>query len=213
MAHESDGALARKTPELPEGYEDEAAFLAEVRERYSQGLDADRENREAALDDMRFLAGEQWDKAYEKSRLESGRPCLTINRLPQFVAQVVGDIRINRPGIKVRPAEDADLRLAQVREGLIRAIERESDAQAVYAVAGQAQVACGIGAFRVGLGKHAQRIAALEERTRDAGAAQAAIAVLTATVAAMNGQLGEIRQDVKNLLTGRVRPAARRPDE
>lgn len=139
---------ARKVT-LPEGYEDEAAFLKEARERFQMGVDADRENRDEGLDDLKFLAGEQWDP--EAQRLRNGRPMLTINQMPQFVAQVVGDIRINRPSIKVRPAEDADKDLAEVREGLIRAIERESDAQGVYADTGQAQVACGIGNYRVGL--------------------------------------------------------------
>jgi len=71
-----------------------------------------------------------------------------INTLPQFVAQVVGDIRINRPAIKARPAEDADKALASIREGLIRAIEHDSDATDVYANAGQNQVGCGIGNFQ-----------------------------------------------------------------
>jgi hypothetical protein len=64
---------------------------------------------------------------------------------------VVGDIRINRPAIRVRPAEDADKDLAGVREGLIRAIERQNDAQGVYAATGESQVACGIGNFRISL--------------------------------------------------------------
>jgi len=134
---------------IPEGYEDEAAFLKEARERFQEAVDADRENRDAALEDLEFLAGKQWDDSALTSR--KGRPCLTINRLPQFVAQVVGDIRINRPAIRVRPAEDADKELAEIREGLIRAIERSSDAQGVYASAGQSQVGCGIGNYRISL--------------------------------------------------------------
>jgi hypothetical protein len=142
--------MAQKpTPKIPAGFRDEAEFLAEVRDRFQAAQSADRLNREAALDDLKFLAGDQWDSADVEAR--KGRPCLTVNRLPQFIAQVVGDIRINRPAIRVRPAEAADKALAETREGLIRAIERESDAQGVYATAGQAQVACGIGAFRVTL--------------------------------------------------------------
>lgn len=139
----------KKSIALPEGYEDEAAFLEEARERYQQGVDYDKDNRDAGIDDQKFIAGDQWDS--EALRARSGRPCLTINRLPQFVAQVVGDIRINRPAIRVRPAEDADKKLAETREGIIRAIERQSDAQGVYASAGQAQVGCGIGNFKVAL--------------------------------------------------------------
>jgi hypothetical protein len=70
------------------------------------------------------------------NRIRQGRPCLTINQLPQFVAQVVGDIRINRPSIKVRPAEDGDEDVAEVRQGLIRAIEQQNRAQNIYAAGG-----------------------------------------------------------------------------
>jgi hypothetical protein len=134
---------------IPAGYEDEEAFIAEARERFQQGVDFDRENRDEALQDLKFFAGEQWDESAKAARAK--RPMLTINQLPSFVAQVVGDIRINRPAIRVRPAEDADKDLAEVREGLIRAIERDCDAQGVYAETGQSQVACGIGNFRITL--------------------------------------------------------------
>jgi hypothetical protein len=127
----------------------EDEFLAEVRKRFSEGATADRENREAGYDDLNFLAGHQWDDGVEEQRRLLGRPCLTINRLPQFVAQVVGDVRLNRPGIKVRPVEDADVDLAEVREGLIRSIENQSRAHAVYVKAATDQVSCGLGAFRV----------------------------------------------------------------
>lgn len=136
-------------PKVPEGYKDEAEFLTEARDRFQMGVDFDRENRDAGMEDAKFAAGEQWDEEAKASR--AGLPCLVINRLPQFIAQVVGDIRINRPSIRVRPAEDADKDLADVREGLIRAIERDCDAQGVYATAGQSQVTTGIGNFRVTL--------------------------------------------------------------
>ncbi len=130
----------------PTGYADEAAFLTEARERFQEGQDADRENRDEAKGDLKFAAGEQWDDADKEAR--DGLPCLTLNVLPQYVAQVVGDIRINRPSIKVRPAEDADKDKARIREGLIRAIQYDSGADGVYANAGQSQVSCGIGNFR-----------------------------------------------------------------
>ncbi len=65
------------------------------------------------------------------------------------------------------------------------------------------------GASLFHLGKHSQRIAALEERTKDIGH----LAVLTATLAEMKQQLGELRHDVKNLLTGRTRPSRRGSDD
>jgi hypothetical protein len=141
--------IEKTAPKAPEGYKDEAEFLDEARKRFQDAVDFDRENRDEGLEDARFAAGEQWDEDAKKAR--EGLPCLVINQLPQFIAQVVGDIRINRPAIRVRPAEDADKELAEVREGLIRAIERDCDAQGVYASAGQAQVTSGIGNFRVKL--------------------------------------------------------------
>jgi hypothetical protein len=142
-------APKRKAPKLPDGYDDEAAFIKEARERFQRAVDFDRENRDQGIEDLKFYAGEQWDTEAQAAR--KGRPMLIINSLPSFVAQVVGDIRINRPAIRVRPADDGDKDLAEVREGLIRAIERDSDAQGVYVNAANNQVACGIGNFRIGL--------------------------------------------------------------
>jgi len=76
-------------------------------------------------------------------------------------------------------------------------------AQAWIAVAGLALavlVQFGAGLFH--LGRHAQRLSALEERTKDVGT----VAVLAATLAELKLQIAELRHDVKNLLTGRVRP-------
>jgi hypothetical protein len=147
-----DAEKPTRKVKAPEGYKDEAEFIQEVRELFQQGVDYDRENREEAEEDLKFLAGDQWDDDARKAR--AGKPMLTINDLPQKIAQIVGDMRINKPAIRVRPAEDADKDLADIREGLIRAIERDSDAQGVYISTGESQVACGIGNFRISL-RHA----------------------------------------------------------
>ena len=62
-------------------------------------------------------------------------------------------------------------------------------------------------------GRHAQRLTALEERTRDVEDNSAALAVLTSTVGGIDRRLLEVAHDVKNILTGRVRPAPRRDQE
>ena len=140
----------------PDGYKDEDEFLSEMRTRYEEAASFDLENRAEAITDLEFLAGDQWDDHDVQAR--KGRPCLTINRLPQFIAQVVGDIRLSPPAIRVRPAEDADKDLASVREDQIRSIENLSNAAAVYTNAAQSQIGCGIGNFR----------AVLEYATNDA---------------------------------------------
>ena len=136
--------------EKREGKAHEDDELVDVaRKRYSEATSSDKENNELALDDLRFLAGEQWDAQTKQEREDAGRPCLTINRLPTFLAQIEGDMRLNRPSVKVRPVENADEETADVIEGMIRSIEDGSDAQSVYSSAGVSAAACGRGHFRL----------------------------------------------------------------
>ena len=71
-------------PQIPDGYDTAEAFLDEARKRFQEGVDADRDNREAALDDLRFVAGDQWDETVKAGRLKKGRPCLSINDMAPF---------------------------------------------------------------------------------------------------------------------------------
>lgn len=132
---------------VPEGFETEEDFLIDMRQEYEKNLDFDRENREEAVQDKKFAAGEQWDPIVLEHR--RGLPNLVINSVPQFTAQLVGDWRANRNGIKVIPAEDGDVNIATVRQDLIRAIEVQSRAQRVYDSAFESAIQCGDGDFRV----------------------------------------------------------------
>jgi len=132
---------------VPEGFDSVDEFLEDLREEYQRDLEFDRWNREQAIDDKKFAAGEQWDPIVLEHR--KGLPCLTINSVPQFVAQLVGDWRENKNGIKVVPAEDGDEEVASVRGDLIRAIQTKSRATRVYDNAFESMVQCGDGAFRV----------------------------------------------------------------
>lgn len=120
------------------------------RRRYELAVDAERENEDEALGDLKFYAGEQWPSALQQKRREQSRPCMTINRLPQFVRQVTGDIRQNKPAIKVRPhGGGADKQVAEVMTGLIRNIEEQSSATGVYIAAAESAARCGIGHWRI----------------------------------------------------------------
>lgn len=132
---------------VPDGFDTVEDFLEDLREEYQSDLDYDRINRESALDDKKFAAGEQWDPVVLQHR--KGLPCLVINNIPQFTAQLVGDWRQNKNGIKVVPSEDGDENVASVREDLIRAIQTKSRADRVYNSAFESMVQCGDGAFRV----------------------------------------------------------------
>lgn len=129
---------------------DKETFHQEAMTRYTDAESYDRMNREAQVDDLSFYAGPgQWDYADRKAR--EGRPCLTVNQLPQFVAQVTGDMRQNAPSIRVLPAEDGDKEVAEIRTGLIRHIENASNAPSIYIGAAELQVITGQGNWQVAL--------------------------------------------------------------
>jgi hypothetical protein len=99
---------------LPEASEDEEAkakkeadekLLAEAHKRFSLAEEAESEIRSLALEDLEFRAGKQWPDAVSQERQRDGRPCLVINRIPQFIQQVTNDQRQNRPSIKVHPVD------------------------------------------------------------------------------------------------------------
>jgi len=130
----------------------EEDILLEAREAFAECQEAERENREAALDDLRFgRLGEQWPEAIRLQREKEGRPCLTIPRLNAFVRQVVNDARQNKPSIKVHPVDSgADRATAEIYDGLIRHIEKSSDADVAYDTATEHAVSLGWGYFRIG---------------------------------------------------------------
>lgn len=117
--------------------------------RYSEAFDAFKENREVMKDDQRFLSGDQWPTEIRESRENAKRPIQTINRLPAFIDQVVGDARQNKPTIRVHPAEDGDNDIADIYNGLIRSIETESNADYAYDTAIEHTAGHGFGAWRI----------------------------------------------------------------
>ena len=129
----------------------EREFLDIATRRLTREIDADDHNRQAAIEDLKFLNGDQWEASEEQRRRLRGRPCLRTNELPKYVNQVVGDMRQNRARVKVRPVDSAgDVQIAKIRSGLIANIEYCSNAEAIYDYAGEMAVSCGYGAWRIG---------------------------------------------------------------
>lgn len=118
---------------------------------YDRDYARERGNIDEAYEDLRFRRGrreDQWDALALEAR--KGRPCLVINKLPQFIRQVTGDMRQSRPGIKVVPVDSgADIKTAEVRGGMIRYVENRSKAKHVYTTGADSQVTCGIGHWAV----------------------------------------------------------------
>jgi hypothetical protein len=112
-------------------------------------IEAKSEERELMRDDQRFAAGDQWPDLIRKGRELSGRPIQTINRLPAFIDQIVGDARQNKPSIKVHAGEDGDEDIAAIYDGLIRSIQNESNADFAYDSAVECTACFGFGAWRI----------------------------------------------------------------
>ena len=126
-------------------------LITTFRKRYEDAYERERENIDKAYEDLGFAEEEaQWDPDVRRKREIDGRPCLTINRLPQFIRQITGKMRQLRPAIKCIPVDSrGDPETAKTLAGMFRYIENRSRAQIVYGKAADSQVTCGIGAWRV----------------------------------------------------------------
>ena len=112
--------------------------------------EADSNNRSDALDDLRFVSGDQWPVEIQNSRNLEARPCLTINKLDAYCRQIANQQRQQRPRIKVHPCNSyADKETAEVVEGICRHVETNSDADSAYDKAFESAVRMGWGYWRV----------------------------------------------------------------
>lgn len=130
-------------------------IMREAKERFKRCEDWESNFRRNYLNDVKFANGDsdngwQWDDRIRTSRELSQRPTLTINKVARNVLQIVNDCRENKPSIVVKPTgEKVSYKAAQIFEGLVRNIERESRAQTIYDNATESQVEGGIGYWRV----------------------------------------------------------------
>ncbi len=128
-------------------------LLARAKEVYTRAESAESENRDRALDDIKFARlGEQWDPQVRLEREQEGKPCLTSNRMVSFIRQVVNDARMNKPQPKTYPVDSgADRETAKVIDGLIKNIEYQSNADAAYDTGIDCSVSSGFGYWRIGM--------------------------------------------------------------
>ena len=124
--------------------------LKDARDRYTKAAEYWADDREMAREDIEFRAGRQWPESIIAEREQDKRPVLVLDKLNQYVRQIVNDGRQNRPSIKVRPVDSgADMATAEVFQGIIRHIEDRSGADAAYDTALDSAATCGFGFFTV----------------------------------------------------------------
>ena len=121
-------------------------LLERAKRRWKQWADADSKQLEREREDLSFYQGEgQWPadiKADRDGRAAKGdraavpaRPCLTINKTREPIRYVVASIRQSDLGVEVVPADDFGPETnigkeeIELREGLMRRIQRQSEAQ------------------------------------------------------------------------------------
>ena len=122
-------------------------------DRIVESADGADYNRDDFYKDMKFARlSEQWPDDILQQRKDEARPALTINKLPALIRSVVNEGRQNKPGIKVSPVDNgADEETAEVIGGLIRSIERNSNAEVAYDNALDDAVTGGFGFFRIAI--------------------------------------------------------------
>lgn len=126
------------------------AFLRQSRDRWRTEDAASDKLRKRMRKEQLFAAGDQWDQSDRSLRENEGRPCLTINRIPQFLRQVSNQSRANRSQILVAPkGKDASVELANTIQGMIRSVEVDSDADVAYDTASDHQLRIGLGYVRL----------------------------------------------------------------
>lgn len=136
----------KSKPERPDDFKQALTY-------YKEASDHWKDQRKNYIDDVKFARlGDQWPDRIRKQRDADGRPCLTINKLPAFIRQVVNDARQNKPSIKIHPVDDnSDVETAEILNGLVRNIEYTSDADVAYDTALDDAVTGGFGFFRIDL--------------------------------------------------------------
>jgi hypothetical protein len=125
-------------------------FLALAHSRWKLAGEAEAQSRREALDDLKFSVGEQWTDEIRQRRESKSRPCLTLNRLPQFIRQITNNQRQQRPAISVNPAGDGSVKdVAEILQGMCRHIEVASDAEVAYDTAFEYMARTGRGFWRI----------------------------------------------------------------
>lgn len=154
---DTDPKRASMTPDEKE--------IADTKACLQLGLEATKNQRDRANKAKAYYADAQWDPAVKRARDGTGnqdglpplppRPTVTINKFKDPVRQIVNQEKDAELGVEIVAADDfEDLSPAiddseiTLREGLVRRIQRQSDAASARSWAFQCAVISGEGWYR-----------------------------------------------------------------
>lgn len=134
--------------------QDEIHRLAVI--RFKIATDEDEAEHKEYADDTKFAINDngcQWPADIRTTRSDpttGARPCLVLNKIPEKIDQVEGEFRQLRPAIKVRAVDSkADPNIADIKAGIIRHIEYQSDARTAYNTSHSSVLHGGRGAWEI----------------------------------------------------------------
>lgn len=127
--------------EAKECFEDDTAYWNEMQAR------AEEDYKFYMADDKNHY---QWNEKVRIERERDDRPVLTFNRTAAAIDQVINDQKMNRMEIRVRPSGNgAAKEIAEIYEGLIRRITRDSAGESAFDTGFEWAVPSGWGAARI----------------------------------------------------------------
>lgn len=128
----------------PESQPDDILSLAQ--ERFKQAYESAKDDFESCKIVQDFIAGDQWPPAIKQARESSGRPCLTLDHLNQYVRHVINSGLLREKEVRVLAMSgEADDEVAEVLAGLIRQITQTSTSRVAYETALRHSVSVGFG--------------------------------------------------------------------
>lgn len=108
------------------------------------------EHIQRARNFLTFLYVDQWDMSIRQARENINKPTMEFNKVTTVIRSILGEMRNNSPSLTVRGVgKDIPQDAVDIREGLIRQIHYDSDADIAYQIAGRHGLECGWGSCRV----------------------------------------------------------------
>lgn len=135
-------------PTMPEALD----ALEAAKKRYQEAVDGLRDQRTQIEEDLEFTDPsdpQQWDDAEKRQRENDpggARPCLVLDQLGQYIANVAGQVEQRPPAMHALPVNGgADRKVAENLDGFFRQIEYASRAQQHYVRALTSAARAGVG--------------------------------------------------------------------